>query len=126
MTTQLHCPDCGAKPGDPHTSDCDVQRCSVCGQQRITCDCDGRDPIQSAWNGECPTDLMLTDEQIDRQECVADAIHGLLVELAGLDLQWDTSLIGAVRDCINDEFQNRGIMSEMDFYPYLEEQEPTQ
>ena len=52
----------------------------------------------------------LTDEQIERQDHVDNAIHALLVDLAERDVEWDISLIGAVRDRINDEFSERGIM----------------
>jgi hypothetical protein len=57
---------------------------------------------------------------LERQVCVDRAINTLLTELADFDVEWDISLIGAVRDCIATEFQSRGIMAEMDFYPFLE------
>lgn len=34
----------------------------------------------------------------------------------------DAELIGSVRDVISEEFARRGIMTEMDFYPYLDEE----
>lgn len=49
------CPDCGTPVGQPHNNECDVERCSICGTQRISCECEGHDPAKSVWTGEWPT-----------------------------------------------------------------------
>ena len=45
---------CGAKPGAPHESGCDVERCSVCGGQKLKCECKGHDPQFARWTGLWP------------------------------------------------------------------------
>lgn len=54
------CNDCGAKVGEPHAEGCDVQRCSGCKGQRLSCYCgqdgepDCHDPNLSKWTGYWP------------------------------------------------------------------------
>lgn len=48
------CPDCAVKPGEPHWENCDVQRCSACGDQRLVCECEDHDPLFARWTGIWP------------------------------------------------------------------------
>lgn len=55
MIKQKTCPDCGVAAGQPHIKECDVEVCSCCNRQRITCGCGGRhNPMKSLWTGEWP------------------------------------------------------------------------
>ena len=48
------CPDCCALPGRMHEDGCDVEQCSVCGSQRICCNCAGHDKAFARWTGIWP------------------------------------------------------------------------
>lgn len=54
MTNDNNCPDCGVAVDQPHIKECDIERCSVCGCQRITCNCECHEPMASVWTGELP------------------------------------------------------------------------
>tara|TARA_R110002049_G_scaffold215606_1_gene387053 strand:+ start:13193 stop:13795 length:603 start_codon:yes stop_codon:yes gene_type:complete len=64
MDKKEKCPDCGAAVGKPHKNGCDVQRCSICGSQKISCNCTDRDPLASVWTGEWPKRVTQIDLQL--------------------------------------------------------------
>ena len=48
------CHDCGAEPGHLHSDNCDVERCSACGGQRLQCNCKSHDKAFARWTGIWP------------------------------------------------------------------------
>lgn len=54
------CPDCGVQPEQMHTVGCDIEKCSVCGHQRISCACPRNgwhDRGFARWTGFPPGEL---------------------------------------------------------------------
>jgi hypothetical protein len=58
LNTAQSCPDCGTEPGHPHEEGCDIERCSACGRQRLSCGCvGGHDKFFARWTGFWPGHL---------------------------------------------------------------------
>lgn len=54
MENLTNCSECKVKPGQPHEDGCDIEICSVCGGQRLCCDCEGHDKQFARWTGIWP------------------------------------------------------------------------
>ena len=52
--TKKNCPDCGVEPGEYHGDYCDVERCSNCGGQALSCDCGDHVIDYLPWEGTFP------------------------------------------------------------------------
>jgi hypothetical protein len=48
------CPSCGCGYERKHKKGCAVERCSMCGSQRILCGCPTHDPKKTKWLGVLP------------------------------------------------------------------------
>ena len=51
------CPDCAVAPGEKHLQDCDIERCSVCGKQFVSCRCLAHDKNFARWVGFFPGEI---------------------------------------------------------------------
>jgi hypothetical protein len=51
---RANCPDCSVSVGQDHKDGCDVERCSACHGQRLSCDCEGHKSAASSWTGFWP------------------------------------------------------------------------
>jgi len=79
MTEKLRdCPDCAAKPGEVHSPNCDVERCSVCGRQKLGCSCEDHDPAFAHWTGIWPGEAEAKLLGIDLNTLYSDGIYKYL------------------------------------------------
>lgn len=82
------CPDCGVNPGQVHKYDCDVERCSVCGGQRLFDDCKGHDKRFARWTGYWPGKL----------EAIALGIDLNQLQMSGVDKYFFIKPMGKLDD----------------------------
>jgi len=78
MEKMTNCPDCGVNPGQAHASNCDVERCSVCGGQRLGCDCTGHDRRFARWTGFWPGSAEADALGIDLNEMHSRGVYKVL------------------------------------------------
>lgn len=50
----LNCPDCRTEIDQPHVSGCDIERCSICKGQWISCGHKTHNPKEERWMGIWP------------------------------------------------------------------------
>ncbi len=66
----------------------------------------------------------LTEQQIDRQDYVDNAIFSLMrvINPSNKEIEWDIEKIGKIRDVLKEWFVDKlNLTTEQEFYPYLEE-----
>lgn len=83
MTEPRNCPDCAAVPGEQHKPGCDVERCAICGDQLISCDCvyvvNGLDPDTLEFEHPDIYHGGSTDEMLAAYEAEVEKLGGPLL-----------------------------------------------
>ena len=67
--------------------------------------------------------MELTEQQIERQDFVDNAVFNLINELvpSEKEMEWDIEAIGEIRDAIQSQLVTRGFCTDQAFYPYIVE-----
>ena len=62
--------------------------------------------------------MNLTEQQIERQDFVDNAIYDMINELipSNKEMEWNIEAIGEVRDAIQNQLVERGICTREEFY----------
>lgn len=97
------CHDCHAAPGQPHRGNCDVERCSVCGGQRLCCSCKGHDRAFARWTGFWPGQPEAQALGIDLNALYDSGIYRVLFIKPRIELE---SASVAVHDDVQELFKN--------------------
>jgi len=70
-----NCFSCGVVAGKIHKKKCDIERCSVCGGQYVSCRCDGNDKQFSRWTGFWPGELECKSLNMDLNTFYMTSMH---------------------------------------------------
>ncbi len=96
--------------GNPAVEDDNPNFCNKCGTLFAVHNGDGSCPL---------ADDELTAKQLERQDQVDNAIHGIIETAVGHEMEWDMELIAEIREQMYEGIVASLGVSEMDFYPYF-------
>ena len=72
------CPGCKSKAGQQHKLNCDIERCSCCGSQYITCGCENHDGAFARWSGFWPGYLESKELNLDLISFYSMELHKMV------------------------------------------------
>jgi len=76
QTVELdNCFSCKVVAGKIHKKKCDIERCSVCGGQKLSCECEGHDKQFAAWKGFWPGELECKSLNMDLNTFYMTGMH---------------------------------------------------